>query len=44
MPLDYEDRGTVRPHHEVTEATKAQVKALVSFGISQSDIAKYLNI
>lgn len=30
--------------HEVTEKTKSQVEMLVSFGISHSDIASYLDI
>ncbi len=32
------------PDHEVTDITRAEVSALVSFGNRQEDIAKYLGI
>jgi predicted transcriptional regulator len=32
------------PHHEATEQTKAKVSALVSFGVTREEIARYLEI
>ena len=32
------------PHHEANEKTRAKVSALVSFGVTREDIARYLEI
>lgn len=32
------------PHHKVTSETRAEVSALISFGINQEDVAKHLRI
>lgn len=38
------NRGPGQPPHEPTEKTRAEVSALCSFGVTQTDIAMFLDI
>lgn len=43
MPIITDEKGRFMPY-EPTDTNRAEVKALVSFGNTQIEIAKYLNI